>query len=390
MVLIAIVDVSDNKDTGRVYKFFVTDNLQTGKIGVGNEAVVLQTVQAYRAKPINFNIKSGKITAEFGSFERLKDKSGVSPRVLLAEYVTKSGRIIGYIILSKNGTISRVRREDLLAYSRKSKEVGVAFVQNAIYREVDGTPQIVAYAGCEFPRIEQQLKKKLDEAKSQVNTASTTQPKSDMKSSVVSTGNIKPAQTNKTIKPTSTIEDLKKPAIVRPKKSNEKGYSEAQKKEMIASKKNGVDPTIISSPKLSPEQMRIIWTSKKNGISSEYFANPKFSVEQMRFFADRLTDRDVFLECKAIINPKYNIDQLGELYLGIIDGVDYTVYADENLSAEDMYIKRNQLMATTFSSLLLSDNNNLSNGRHFLAKIGKGKSHNHNTDTDNNGDKKDN
>lgn len=361
MVFVAIVDVDKSDKGSRMIKFVQTSDLKQGYVNVLPEVNFIQEVSKFMrlqggTQLVNFKITNNGIEESCGSFTRLADKNGVSPRVLLAEYVSEAGRILGYVVTDKAGRISRVKREELLSVCQQAKKAGVPFVQNAIYRATDGTAMLAAYPGNDFYKLTQKLKKKVAEPKvAEHITKAKAEPVKE-EAPVVKPGKAEPAK-----------KASEAPAKEAPMKNSER-YSEAQKKELIAAKKNGVDPLIVSNPKLSPEQMRIIWTAKKNNRSSEYFANPKFSVEQMQFFADRLVDKKIFMDCRGFINPKYSVEQLAELYLGVCDGIDYTQYANPELSAEDMYIKRTELTCSTYSGVLVGSGVDARSSRNFLKR----------------------
>jgi len=334
MIFFAIVDYQ-KEDAKRgipsAYKLISTSDLQTVNAGIMNEYGVIDTIRTLGTKDcicVNFGIKNGKIVETAGSFSRLEVKNGVAPRVLLAAYVSPVGRVLGYVLVDRSGSLVRVKRDVLLKAFADARKQDVSFCQNVIYRKMDDKETISPYQGNTFYKIIQKLKKNL--------------PLPSVPE------HIKAASSEKV----TNTERVAKVKSERPQK-NDKGYSDAQKKELIVAKKYGVDPLIVSNPKFSPEQMRIIWTAKKNGMASEYFANPKFTVEQMRFFAERLTDKDMFNECKYIINPKYSVEQLTELYLGVCDGIDYTQYANPKITAEDMYVKRQELSCSTYAPLLV-------------------------------------
>lgn len=257
-------------------------------------------------KSLNFSISNNTIVEDCGAFSRLEDKNGVSPRIIIAEMVSKTGRRLGYILLDKYGRVNRVKKDDVISLSEQAKTRGVAYIQNGIYRVQDGKPMIASYPNKPF------LKVVIDTSKKKVNKSEEIKSQVDKK---------------------RNEENLK----------HEDKYSDLQRKELDMAKANGVNPLLIANPKLSPKQMRVIWASKKNGMASEYFANPKFSLEAMRFFADRLVSRKMFNECKPIMKPDYNVYQLTELYLGIYSGIDYMSYADPSLSSEDMYFRRVEL-----------------------------------------------
>lgn len=362
MLFIAILDVSGSNKGSRTIKFMQTTDLKQGYVNCFSEEDFLRelnklcSTQGAVFSFVNFKVSNSKLEESAGSFSRFEDKNGVSPRVILAEYVSEAGRVLGYVVADKSGRIVRARKEEILSACGKAKQAGVPFIQNAIYRVTDNTAMLAAYPGNEFYKLVQQLKKKMPEPKVAEHIKKSKSDKNAETS--VST------ETKKEVKPQASKPEEK------PKNSDR--YTEAQKKELIAAKKNGVDPLIVSNPKLTPEQMRIIWTAKRNNMASEYFANPKFSVEQMQFFAERLVDKRIFSDCRGFISPKYNVEQLAELYLGVCAGIDYTQYADPSLSAEDMYVKRTELTCKTYSGLLVGSGVDERASKSFLRRLGKG------------------
>lgn len=377
---VAITEVvpAGNGNAVECYKYFVTSDFRTGKFGVGTAVNLLGFSSQCRCANfvVSGNANSASVTP-IGNFDRLKDKNGISPLVLLAEYVSPQGRILGYVVVDKYGRVSRVRKQELLDSCKQAKTREVALIQNAIYRETNGVAQLAAYPGAEFWQIVQQQKKRMPAAQKVV-------PKQEDIKAVK-----KVLEQAEKPQPPKKEVPAKEPVKKAPdKKAPEKAFSDSQKKELIAAKKAGIDPMIISSPKLSPEQMRVIWVANKNGVETGYFADPKFSVEQMQFFADRLVNKELANECRSIIDPKFDVDQLAELYQGIASGIDYTSYADEKLLAEEMYVKRAELECSTYSSLLIDHggHNSNSTGRHFINKLRQ--SNGESTGNNQNGDKK--
>lgn len=278
---------------------WLTQNFEVA-VDMLNEAGVVTKVSSGKIKPINFSIVNGKVVDDAGKFERLHEQKGVSPRIVVAEIVTESKRLLGYILLNKAGGIERVKRADLLAICEKAKQYGVPYLQNAIYKEVDNKKGVISsYPNKPFERI--------------INRAN-------------------PASK----KPISHVDKERN-------KANLQGaakYTPEQERELQLAEQNGVNKIFIANPKLTPKQMRILWVAKKNKMASECFANPKFSEDAMKFFADRLVSKEMFSECKVLFNPAYNVEQLTQIYLGIYNGVDVSKYADVSLSGEDMYFKR--------------------------------------------------
>ena len=285
---------------------------------------VIATVRS-GCKPLNFAVDSTGIKESCGAFSRLEPTKGVEPRVILAELQTKSNRTLGYVTASVSTGLLNIKEKDMFSFCEKARVAGVSFIQNGIYRVVKDVPTIACYPNSPYHVI-------------YVNVASKVKPIA------------KPVTTSSGADVLSKTPDIERRSTSKGKeKLSEHGFTQDQLAELMLAKENGVNPSFIANRKLSPEQMRILWVAKKNRVASEYFARPEFSREQMIFFADRLIDKRVFKDCYPIINPKYNVDQLAELYLGITQGVDISSYANEKLSAEQMYVERMRLEASTYS-----------------------------------------
>ena len=261
-------------------------------------------------KPINFDIDKNtfKVVESCGAFSRLKTVAGVSPRIIISEIVTSTGRSVSYVVMDTLGRIANVRRDDLIKLCHLAKARNVPFLQNGIFRVVDGSEQIVGYPSHPFIRVVLKTAKKVSAPK-----------KVEMRG--------------------------KQQELVKEQ------YTKEQLHELKLAKEKGVNIHLISDNKLSPQQMRVLWVSKSNGMASEYFANKDFSVEAMKFFADRLINKKVFEDCKSIMKPCYNVGQLTELYLGIYSGIDYTSYADPSISSDNMYFKRVSLESEKYKKV---------------------------------------
>lgn len=309
---IVILDKLDNiqpyPDMYRVA--YVTPDFKVDVKGMAHESEIVAATKTLQA--INFNTNNGKVVDEVGKFSRLKDNARFSPRIVLAEIVTESKRLLGYVLLNKAGQIETVKRADLLNICSQAKRLGASYLQNAIYKEVDGKGAIASYPNKPFNRIVNRVNK-----------------------------------TDK--KPVSQVDKARN-------KENLSGvakYTPEQMKELSLAEEHGVNKILIANPKLTPKQMRILWVAKKNGMASEYFANPKFSEDVMKFFADRLVNKKMFSECKALFKVGYDVKQLTELYLGIYSGIDISKYADQSISGEDMYFKRVQMESEYYKKPML-------------------------------------
>lgn len=307
-VAIAVVGAYDNQLEHFYDVVLLTSEYKSSKYsGVREDALLKLLSSSKKLRMLNFDVQGGRVIDSCGKFSRLQDKNGVSPKIVVADIVTSSGRTTGYMVLDKTGGVYRYSKEDMLSLCSQAKARGISFIQNGIFRPNDEQACIASYPNKPFIRIV-------------LNKATKKKAKAEVSKTYVD------KKRNQ--------ENLKEPSSK---------YTLAQMKELTLAKENGVDPLLIGNPKLTPQQMHILWVAKRNGVASEYFAHPKFSVDAMRFFADRIVNKKVFMECRQIMKPEYDVQQLTELYLGVYSGIDYMSYADPSLGSEQMYIKRLEL-----------------------------------------------
>lgn len=241
--------------------------------------------------PVNFSIsRDRKVKQDCGDFARF---SQYGSAVVIAELKSKSGRNLGYRLLScANSILVNVKTEDIL---QKEASFGnnEHFLQNGIIRN----KTVNCYPLKPFPVIT-------------VNTSKSKQPK-----------------------PQATSE--------RPKETKKQNFTSEQLNEIALCEKNGINSRFIKNSKLSPSQMRVLWVSKSKGALSERFANPQLSVEAMKFYADRLYDKKTADDCADMLkHTELSVPELTELYSCICQGLPYESYI--GLSATDIQVKRDQ------------------------------------------------
>lgn len=276
-----------------------------------------------KVKAINYTVSSkGEILEDAGVLSRLNPQGGIYRiLIVLAEIVMGgSERIVRYRVLdSKDLSIKNPKKDDLLRQCELAKRQGVALLQNGIYRVQKGVPRINSYPDKPFNRIE-------------VNIAWSKRA-----------GKVKP-------KVDLGVEAIGRKGRVekRPKRehlgkdSQLNVYTEEQKGLINEASKRGVNPYLISNPKLSVEQMKVLIEAKEAGISAEYFADARFSLEVIDFFKDRLHNPQLFYDCKPLFDPCWTLGQIVELYQGIYAGVDVTSYMKPELSVGDMRFRRQE------------------------------------------------
>lgn len=259
---------------------------------------------------VNFSIKNNEIVESAGNFKRLSENKEVV--VVLEETQNRAGRTVRYLCANGVGKVGYIPLNQMLRRCAKARKISVnagnqyyVFTQNMkfVNPKDGGKPFLCSYPGHSIPIhiVEVSHKEKLKEKKSMVNN-----------------------KENK--KALSKVDSV---------------FTPEQQKELREAKKAGVNVTIIGNPRFTPEQMNVIWTNKAKGCKAELFADPGYDVECMRFLASiMLNDAVNMKEVQPLLSRKYSAENMLEIYMGIVNGVDFTKYMGYENSAEMMRFKR--------------------------------------------------
>jgi len=298
---IAIIDTVEKAEARKLFCAIIADDYSKVQMAVLEDKALALYATTYKAQTINFKVDeaTSAIVECCGVFDRLQSKNGIVPCVILSE-MRSSIRLLGYIVLSKNGSISRVRRDDVYSQCETARVRGVSFIQNGIYRDADGVKSISCYPYRPFDVH------MVDSTRKEV----VRQPADDKR-------------------------------VAKPK--TEPVYTKAQLLELKSAKEKGVDTRCIENPKLSPEQMHILWIAKRNGRAVELFTSPKYAPDTMRFFAKTVLSKSMYKTYYDMFNADYDAEQVEQLYYGISEGLDYSQYANPSISAKRMSEKRSEL-----------------------------------------------
>ena len=101
---------------------------------------------------------------------------------------------------------------------------------------------------------------------------------------------------------------------------------------------------IIKNPEFNVTQMQILLTARSKGVPTEdirELANPNISYGKMNYAAQAMING--FMITKEIVIQDYSIDQIYEIVAGYHEGVDYKVYANPGIPAEQMSVIRTAL-----------------------------------------------
>lgn len=279
---------------------------------------------------LNFDIAENDIKETRGRLDRLKPSDNIVPCIVLQELATSAGTILGYRLLNPlNYSITAMKKEDIVERQKKSS---VPILQNGIIRG----NCINCYPFSDFPKVIVGVKKH--------------EP-------VRKVRNVKEVKN-------STEDD----------NNFLSQFTPEQRKELALAKKDGVPIRLIADPKLSPQQMRVLWVSKaKYGSCSEYFASPKYSVDVMKFYADRLVTEQMVKECADLLNrPDFSLEKLEILYLAICEGVDYSTFIDAP-TAEEMRVEYEMARAKMWGTVDAPEfGDTINNAVEFARKLKQG------------------
>lgn len=260
--------------------------------------------------PLNFGVdRSGNLLQNCGDFNRFSKRGSA---VVLAEIKSRAGRTLGYRLLScANNACVNVKLDEILA--REANCIGSErFLQNGIVRN-----KIVAcYPMHPFPVMWVDLG-------------------------------------NKSVQKVQS-DPIKSEAPVKRKSTQE--FTQEQIHEMTRCENANISSRFIRNPKLSPAQMRVLWVAKSKGCLAESFADPRYSTDVMKFYADRLYDKQTVTDCSELLaHPELSVDELGELYTCVCQGVPYSSFI--GMSATDINVKRELSVSTYWgSSDVIGDN----------------------------------
>ena len=268
-----------------------------------------RTCLAYNFTPLNFGIdRNKKVTMNCGDFKRFS-KNGSA--VILAELKTRGGRILGYRLLScANNAVVNLKVAEIIQ-REEAYGANEHFLHNGIVRN----KAVNCYPLKPFPTI------------------------------VINSENKSHNMTKKADEVINNKQSVPKERVE---------FTQEQLNEIALCDKNGINSKFIRNPKLSPQQMRVLWVSKSKGCLSEAFANPAISTDAMKFYADRLYDKKTVSDCKEMLkHPELSVPELTELYICICEGVPYEKYIGK--SAVDISVQRESAISNYWGSSKMFD-----------------------------------
>lgn len=273
------------------------------KVLTVDEPTFVKEVNSKKYALVNAAIENGAVVNKTGDLNRFNNGQN-RPLVILAEIRNENDVLLGYRLANYQGRVNNLTLKQTLEYCNKASMTGGVPIQNAMY---------IAPTSSKGAFIR-------------------SYPNGDFDIQHVKVGK------NKYSKPASI--DKKENEKVVKKSKLEDLFSQEQIAELKKAKAAGVDIRIIGNNKLSPKQMQVIWEAERDGLRGRLFADPAYDVSHMEFYRAEL---DCKSDISQILNPKYSLEQMFEISLGIEQGVDITKYANPKNSAKEMATIRTDL-----------------------------------------------
>lgn len=257
--------------------------------------VIASTKNAEGTFVLNAKLVNGKVVGSTGSLDRF-DASG-QQSVIISAIVSNSGELKGYKVANREKGVKNVAAKDLISHcNRMSKSYpNRAPIQNAQFVAAQGGKEafIRSYPDGDFIQEILVTKKNPHAAPAKPDTATAA-------------------------KNVNKLDEL---------------FTKEQIKQLGLGKKHGVNIRIYGNPALSAEQMRVIRGILEDGNNGKLVADPAFKVKALELYRVEMRNNKRISE---IINPAYEPEQVLQLSLGQIAGVDIAVYSDPKYNANQM------------------------------------------------------
>lgn len=290
--------------------------------------LVMVTAQQPNLETINFECRDGRVVNKYkdASLRRFNQKGyKVKPFVVLSEIHNDKGALLGYRYSTNNG----------YTYMRKTED----FIRDCEQLMAKANANIAGEVEDEFKPVQNMKFISKDAASNKTGTSYLSiyiETNPLPVEVLVSKDNKYAKPVAPTVAPASKEQKKKKSA----KDALASIYTKEQLAEIKSANDSKVDISIISNPKLSAEQMRIIWTTERNGQLGRKFADPSYPADYMQWLALML---GCGVDIDPVLNPRYNAQQAAVILGGIFDGLDVNEYADPELPAEYMERKKMDL-----------------------------------------------
>lgn len=242
--------------------------------------------------------EKGNITGKSSSLSRFDySKTGHHPVVIIAQYQTVDGRILGYSTATYDGKVRNVVLKEMIAYGNRCNKSNLIPVQNAIFVPADANESKKAHY------------------KSYPNMPFIITLHDVGKNKYVENRKVNIKQNEKSLK---TIDDI---------------FTKEQIMQLRLGKDHGVEYRVYANPNLSAKQMEVLRGGLEKGINVRPFSHPDYKYLSMMYYIDCLENN---IDIKPFLSSKYSHDQLFQLALASEMGVNIEKLCNPNLNANEM------------------------------------------------------
>lgn len=252
-------------------------------------------------KFLNVALKDNKIVGISGALTRFSPKT----MVVLSRLCETNDKLVGYRIMSSTGRVFKWKLKSIQAFCKSAKAEGFVPFQNAIFVEDSGDTEahIKSYPDCPFPTL------------------------------ILATQRKEDATSVEKQKPVNLKELLEKQDSL---------FTEEQKKQLRLGVQAGLNVAPYAHPEIPAVNMRVIREYMQRGQnvtpvtdSLEYVS--KVDVASLMYVFVVLSEG---IDVSYMLNPAFNVTQLGEIHLGLVSGLDVKAYAHPQLTAYQMSLER--------------------------------------------------
>lgn len=250
----------------------------------------------------NIGLKDGKLVGLSGALSRFSPKT----MVVLSRLCTVNDALVGYRIMSSQGRVFKWKLSSIQTFCESAKAAGFVPFQNAIYVEgsIDVEAHIKSYPDSPFP-------------------------------TVIISAQRREAPPQEEQKPV----DLK--VLLAEQDSL---YTKEQKKQLQMGVEAGLNVAPYAHPEIPYMNMSEIRCAMLRGqpvtpVTNHLFYTANVETSALKYI---LVVAAEGIDITAMLDPRFNVSQLGEIHLGLVSGLDVTEYAHPEFSAYQMSLMRKE------------------------------------------------
>lgn len=270
----------------------------------------------------------GQLKGSGASLTRFDGKP--RPYVVLSRLVDEANNTIGFRVATPLGECFKARAAKILDYCRLvAKKGGVPF-QNAIFVD-DGTESSFIKSYPDHPFVTEVFKQERNKHAIEESKPVPAPTKEDK------------AELEKQLK-----DDLDKSA-----KEIASKYTREQKVQLALGLKSGVNIWNYADPDISWQKMKVLRLAMEAGYDVSPLCSRKYIIPvdiNTLMYVEMCLRQGI--DVRNLLNPEYTMQQLQEIYTGIIHYVDINQYSDPKIPASEMAKIRDTLEVSTWRKVI--------------------------------------